>query len=267
MDRQFGNVKLKKKSWLHLKDPFQAMLRNRLNNTLGVSSIAKNLFTPYFFLNQATQNICSEDGSYTIRNASTGQSYVPGDYIAKEQAFTNDPATTSFDAATVMNTAVVSGFKQANGIIDKPAAVLWIKPNNGMDLYDSIQAAINQAQSAAGCAAEWFIDWEGSRLGIVPFSANNALGGHWFCVCGKVNATINSKVIFPESDRMAVANTWGTDAPGSDGGYYYFSRQEVNAWLGNLGIGVWIYSNDKTINVLGQISALYTKILTLIGIA
>lgn len=269
-NRIFGNLKIKKKSWLHRLDPFQAFLRNRLNNTLGVDTAAKALFLPSALLNQGSENICSEDGSYTIMNTKTGASYVPGDYIAKEQSFTGNNQTTAFDAATVMQTAVLSGFKRQDGTVDQPAATLWIKPNNGMDLYDSIQAAINQAQIAGGCAAMWMLDWDGGANGIVPDAANNTLGGHWFTVSGKTPKTIATGIAFPEPDRMAVPNTWGNTpqtAPGSDSGYYYFNRQEVNAWFGNMGIGIWIFSTDRTIQILGRMSALYAKILTLMGLA
>lgn len=258
--------KFRKHGFFHKHNPFNTALRNRLNNTLGTPTIPKNLFLSPL-LNQGDENICSEVGSYAIRSATTGKSYIKGAYIASEQSFTNNGSTTEFDAQTVMNTAILSGLHATDGTKDQPDAVLWVHPNNAMDLYDSIIDAIAQNQKPAGLACQWFSDWETGRNGVVPFSTNSLLGGHWTMLCGKVMQTINSKQSFPETDRLCNQGSWGEDAPGSDKGLYYFSRNEVNSWLGKLGIGVWIDSEDRTVQILGKISALYVKIIELLHIA
>lgn len=140
--------------------------------------------------------------------------------------------------------------------IDKATSYFFVYKNGGKDLFDSIRQAIYTAQCPLGVGIDWYSSYDTGAQGIVPNFSNNLLGGHFIKIAGW--KTING------IPYLTVQNSWGENAPGSDGGLYYFGREIVNRVFGQYGIAYLSDNQDTQVQTLGLILATYQQIKSLL---
>ena len=268
MKRNFG-LKLHKHGFWHRANPFNAMMKVRLRNTLGVATATKTLFTSPV-LDQGPTMTCAEHEACAEQAAIDGIAYDVQQFLAAVCGFLNilPSQYNGTDMKTVMAAAINPGLTPVGQT--KPtvqaSAVMWITPENGMDLYDTLQTYIDLYQRPLGFGVMWMNDWEGGQNGVVPSSLpESSLGSHCTMWCGKVRSGEFLGVTFPEPDRMLNQNSWGVNAPGSARGYYLFPRNIVNMYTGSYGCAVKVFSTDATVILLGKLSMLYVKVIDLIA--
>ena len=268
MKRNFG-LKLHKHGFWHRANPFNAMMKARLRNTLGVATATKTLFTSPV-LDQGPTMTCAEHEACAEQAAIDGIAYDVQQFLAAVCGFLNilPSQYSGTDMKTVMAASISPGLTPVGQT--KPtvqaSAVMWITPENGMDLYDTLQTYIDLYQRPLGFGVMWMNDWEGGQNGVVPSSLpESSLGSHCTMWCGKVRSGEFLGVTFPEPDRMLNQNSWGVNAPGSARGYYLFPRNIVNMCTGSYGCAVKVFSTDATVILLGKLSMLYVKVIDLIA--
>ena len=266
MEMRKFNFKISRHGRLHRVNPFNLLFHSHFRRKLAVSGNARSLFTSPI-LDQGATEECSAYQACAERAAITGKVYDPQAYWQAECDYLHDQNPDGVDLKTALSVSVDPGYTEMGNTTPSEQATAWIYiyPNNGMDLYDSIQEAITLYQRPVAIGVEWYSDWEEGQNGIVPDSRDTVLGGHDTMLCGKVVNTIVGNLPFPvDTDRMANQNSWGVNAPSSDSGFYYFSRTQINNWFTGYGCAVRIDSTDMMTKILGKLSALYVKVIDLI---
>ena len=243
------------------------MLINRLRNTLKAPENLKTLFTSPV-LDQGETEYCGENEACAEQTAVDNIVYDVLKFLDGVLGYLRITADeyTGTDLKTLMAASIDPGWTPQGQ--DAPtihaSACLWIYPENGMDLYDTIQYYITQYQRPVGFGVLWYNDWEAQTQGLVSSDIpQNPLGNHCSIWCGKVPAGYQG-VNFPEPDRMLNQNSWGVNAPGSLNGFYLFPRKIVNQYCNSFGTAVRIFSNDRVVNLLGKLSMLYMRLIDLI---
>lgn len=268
MDNRKFEHKLRKQTFLHRKNPFNAMMKNRLANTLSAPVNPKTLFTSTP-LDQGSTEYCAENEACAEQTAVDNIVYDVNKFLAAVCQFLNiDPSQyNGVDMKTVMAASINPGLtpEGASAPTVQASAILWITPQHGMDLYDTIQAYITQYQRPVGFGVLWMNDWDSQSQGLVNDNYSSPLGGHCTMACGKVKSGEFNGIAFPEADRMVNQNSWGAQAPGSINGYYLFPREVVNAHWGEYGAAIKIFSTDRTVIILGKLSMLYVRLIDLMS--
>jgi hypothetical protein len=196
-----------------------------------------------------------------LRAAITGKVYDTDQYWTDEMAYENDPD--GVDAQTAASVAVDPGWKiktgeVTNGIRETADAILWIYPNNGKDMKDSMNAAIIQFQSPCAVGFIWYSSWNNTVNGIVPEGTPlNALGGH-LTMFGGDNLAFGADI----EDNQG---SWGVDAPGSVQGHYGFPRSIINGYVEGYPCFIPFNSNNALTKWLGTMSAYWVRMADLLN--
>lgn len=251
MDRKFQNSYASHNA-IHRWNPFNRMLRNRVANTLSSDPGTKALFTSPV-LDQGQLDRCTAYCMCALRAAVTGQACDTAQYWADEMAYENEPS--GVDARTAAAASIDPGWKNmATGLYERADAVLWIYPNGGMDMFDSMNAAMMRYQSPCAVGFEWYSDWETTTGGVLGTDKPTIpLGGHLTMFCG------------PKGEDLVNQNSWGRQAPGSDQGFYYFPRSVINSYVEGYPCFIPFTSDDRVVKILGAMSSALVRIADLLN--
>jgi hypothetical protein len=195
-------------------------------------------------------NDCTAFASVACRTNVTHVQYDPAEqWLYETMEGATDAGT---DLETALKTGKQMGFCPLGGKIaqDRAQAYLWVTPHDGLDMFDSIKTAVQQAQRPILAGVNWMQDWDFTP--VIQSQGYTPLGGHCIKIAGWDRAHPNC---------LAIQNSWG-DSMG-DHGVWYFSRAVVNKVFGSYGIGYW--SDDPNLNVirLGFFAAILQNIVAI----
>jgi hypothetical protein len=241
----------RKHGWFYKKNPFNAMLRNRLFNTLADSALTPQTYTSPV-LDQGENPYCAEYATAATRAAITGKTYDPLMILGSVLNYLNELITRyqGCDFKTGMAVGVNPGFAPN----DSYAAILYIYPVSGVKFADTLNSYVQMYKRPVNGGIEWYQEYFGGQGGVIPFSGKTGIGGHFIMVCGKISQGYTDN-----------QGSWGVNAPGSIGGHYLFSDDIIESDWRDYPFGVGIDSTDRTTIILGQMSALYIHVLDLLG--
>jgi hypothetical protein len=267
-DTRSFSLKGRKHGWFHRINPFNALLKRHLAKNLGAP---EPLQAPIIstVLNQGSTEFCGEYEACAEQTAVDNIVYDVPQFLNAVCAYLGIPLSlyTGSDVHTLFAASIDPGLTPQGQTTPtvKATAVIWIHPESGMDLYDTIQSYVENYRRPVAFGTTWYADWDTNVNGLVPSGApTSQTGGHCSMLNGKVVSGAFQGVTFPEPDRMVNQNSWGTDAPGSVNGFYLFPRDVVNDYLCLYGAGMRIFSNDQTVKLLGQLSMYYVKLIDLL---
>lgn len=243
----------KKAGFFHSHNPFNAMLKNRLANTLGLSSTQEKTFTSPV-LDQGETEECAIYCNAGTAAAITGKVYNIPDILNAILSYMNIPASSyeGTDLQTAMYAGVNPGFTANDGSSFTYDAIIWITPENGLGFCETINQYIQQYQRPANLAGVWFNEWFGSVNGLITLGATNIEGGHDMMLCG-----------IGTDGMMDNQGSWGI-ASGSISGHYRFSPQVFDSYFTGYKVGIGIHTTDRVTKLLGQLSAAWVKLSDLL---
>jgi hypothetical protein len=243
----------KKQNWLHRINPFNAMLKNRLANTLGQAVGSQMDFTSPV-LNQGETEDCAIYCPAATAAAITGKIYDIQSILNSVLSYMNiQPSSyTGTDLGTSMYAGVNPGYKATDGSVFTYDTIIWILPENGQGLAETMNQYILQYQRPANVSGVWYQEMFNTNNGVVPAGGTTLLGGHDMMFCGKTpDAYLDNQ------------GSWGVDAEGSVEGHYKFSDEVFDSYYTGYKVGIGINTNDPVVKVLGQLSAALTKLADL----
>jgi len=105
--------------------------------------------------------------------------------------------------------------------------------------------------------------WDSSIQGLIHDVGSIPLGGHLVKVAGFSKHKQDGSFVNPATQEtyLVIQNSWGINAPGSDSGLYYFSRDISNKVFGEYGIGYWSDDPNLVVKKMGLLSALYVNLV------
>lgn len=193
------------------------------------------------------------------------------DFFVQEGVINGRVQDGGYDLRTKMETRRKYGMIPANG--PKDDAPKYKIPNyftihpGAYDLYDSIKSSIwrewtvNQKRRAPTIGMMWFDSWQSAPNGVIPDSKpTDPIGLHDVCCKGWSRSSQFSGIPFPDGqERLCIQNSFGQNV--GDGGFFYFTREQVNQYFTE---GVMIAS-DKSDDLTVYTISLIQNILNFVS--